>query len=89
MGDQPIDSTSTSHGEGTPPDGDVTGARPAQGPTQGSLDDICPLKALRAFYAALPEPRELVVIDGANHLFEGRTPEVGEALEDLLADFNG
>lgn len=56
---------------------------------QGSLDDICPLKALRAFYAALPEPRELVVIDGANHLFEGRTPEVGEALEDLLADFNG
>lgn len=56
---------------------------------QGSLDDICPLKALRAFYARLPEPKELVVIDGANHLFEGRTPEVGEALEDLLADFNG
>ncbi|ACY21990.1 regulatory protein MerR [Gordonia bronchialis DSM 43247] len=42
MGDQPVDSTSTSHGEGTPPDGGVTGARPAQGPTQGSLDDIAP-----------------------------------------------
>lgn len=42
MGDQPVDSTSTSPGEGTPPDGDVTGARPAQGPTQGSLDDIAP-----------------------------------------------
>ena len=24
---------------------------------------------------------------GANHLFEGQTAEVGEALEDLLADF--
>jgi alpha/beta superfamily hydrolase len=54
---------------------------------QGSLDDICPLKALRAFYARLLEPKELAVIDGANHLFEGRAPEVGEALEDLLADF--
>jgi hypothetical protein len=27
------------------------------------------------------------VIDGASHLFEGQTQEVGEALEDLLADF--
>jgi len=27
------------------------------------------------------------VIDGANHLFDGHTAEVGEALEDLLADF--
>lgn len=56
---------------------------------QGSLDEICPLKALRAFYATLEEPKELAVIDGANHLFDGRTPEVGEALEDLLSDFEG
>jgi alpha/beta superfamily hydrolase len=54
---------------------------------QGSLDELCPLKDLWAFYAKLPEPKELVVIDGANHLFEGRTPEIGEALEDLLGDF--
>ena len=40
-----------------------------------------------AFYAKLKEPRELVVIDGANHLFEGRTEEVGEALADLLGDY--
>jgi alpha/beta superfamily hydrolase len=53
---------------------------------QGDLDELCPLKDLRAFYAKLHEPKELVVIDGANHLFEGRTAEVGEALEDLLAD---
>lgn len=56
---------------------------------QGSLDEICPIKALWAFYATLDEPKELAVIDGADHLFTGRTPEVGEALEDLLTDFEG
>jgi hypothetical protein len=29
-----------------------------------------------------------VVIDMANHLFDGQAGEVGEALEDLLADFD-
>ncbi len=53
---------------------------------QGDLDELCPLKALRAFYSRLHEPKELVVIDGANHLFEGKTQEVGDALEDLLSD---
>jgi uncharacterized protein len=54
---------------------------------QGNLDEICPLKEMWAFYAKLREPKELVVIDGANHLFEGKTREVGDALEDLLGDF--
>jgi alpha/beta superfamily hydrolase len=54
---------------------------------QGSLDEICPIKDMWAFYAKLEDPKELAVIDGANHLFEGRTPEVGEALEDLLSDY--
>jgi uncharacterized protein len=54
---------------------------------QGDLDELCPLKDLWAFYAKLKEPKELVVIDGASHLFEGKTREVGEALEDLLGDF--
>jgi alpha/beta superfamily hydrolase len=53
----------------------------------GGLDEVCPVKELWAFYAKLKEPKELVVIDGANHLFEGQTVEVGEALEDLLGDF--
>ena len=56
---------------------------------QGEADDVCPLEAMWAFYAKVPEPRELVVIDAADHLFEGKTQEVGEALEDLLADFYG
>jgi uncharacterized protein len=56
---------------------------------QGEADEVCPLEAMWAFYAKLQEPKELVVIDAADHLFEGRTQEVGEALEDLLRDFEG
>lgn len=55
---------------------------------QGEADDICPLEDMWRFYGALPEPKELVVIDGADHLFDGHTTEVGEALEDLLKDFS-
>jgi alpha/beta superfamily hydrolase len=54
---------------------------------QGEGDDVCPLEALWQFYGRLEEPKELVVIDGADHLFDGKTQEVGEALEDLLADY--
>ena len=54
---------------------------------QGESDEVCPVQALWAFYGGLHEPKELALIDGANHLFEGQTAEVGEALEDLLADF--
>ena len=56
---------------------------------QGEADDVCPLEAMWAFYGKLQEPKELVVIDGADHLFDGKTQEVGEALEDLLSDFYG
>ena len=54
---------------------------------QGDMDELCALKDMWAFYAKLREPKELVVIEGARHLFEGKTNEVGEALEDLLGDF--
>ena len=54
---------------------------------QGDLDEVCPVKELWAFYAKLRDPKELVLIDGASHLFEGKTREVGDALEDLLGDF--
>jgi hypothetical protein len=54
---------------------------------QGEADEVCPIQGLWAFYGQLDEPKELAVIDGANHLFEGQAAEVGEALEELLADF--
>jgi alpha/beta superfamily hydrolase len=55
---------------------------------QGELDELCPLKDLRAFYARCQEPKEMVVIDGASHLFDGQGREVGDALEDLLGDYS-
>ncbi|HEX6210395.1 MAG TPA: alpha/beta fold hydrolase, partial [Methylomirabilota bacterium] len=54
---------------------------------QGERDEICPLKSMYEFYGSLPEPKELVVIDAANHLFDGKVLEVGDALEDLLGDY--
>ena len=55
---------------------------------QGEADEVCPLEAMWGVYGKLEEPKELVVIDGADHLFEGKTSLVGETVEDLLADFN-
>ena len=54
----------------------------------GEADELIPLKAVREFYAQLADPKELVEIDRANHLFDGQASEVGDALEDLLADFS-
>jgi len=53
---------------------------------QGDMDELCSVQDLWAFYAKLKEPKEVVIIDGASHLFEGKTAEVGEALEGLLGD---
>ena len=54
---------------------------------QAERDEICPLKRAYEFYAQLSEPKELVVIDGADHLFDGKVPEVADAIVDLLADY--
>jgi alpha/beta superfamily hydrolase len=54
---------------------------------QGEADEVCPLEGMWSFYAKLKEPKELVVIDAANHLYEGKAEEVGDALADLLGDF--
>jgi uncharacterized protein len=54
----------------------------------GEEDELISIKEIRKFYAQLPEPKELVTIEYANHLFEGKTSMVGDAVEDLLADFN-
>ena len=54
----------------------------------GESDELISIKEIRNFYARLPEPKELVTIEDADHLFDGKTSLVGEAVEDLLADFN-
>jgi len=54
----------------------------------GEEDELISIQSAREFYARLQEPKEFVPIDRANHLFEGQTGEVGDALEELLADFS-
>jgi alpha/beta superfamily hydrolase len=56
---------------------------------QGEFDGLCPLKSMQEFYAKAADPKELVVIDAADHLFDGKVLEVGDAIEDLLGDWNG
>ena len=53
----------------------------------GERDEICSLKDVRAFYARAAEPKELVVIDAADHVFDGKVSEVADAIEDLLGDW--
>jgi len=50
----------------------------------GERDELCPLRSVKEFYAHAAEPKELVVIDAADHLFDGRLSEVAEAIENLL-----
>ncbi len=54
----------------------------------GEFDELCPLKEMRAFYARAAEPKELIVVDAADHLFDGKVSEVVGAVEDLLGDWS-
>jgi len=53
----------------------------------GERDELSPLKDVREFYARAAEPKELVVVDAADHLFDGKAGEVGDAIESLLGDW--
>jgi hypothetical protein len=53
----------------------------------GEEDELISITLVREFYAQVQEPKELVAIDRANHLFDGQAGEVGDALEELLGDF--
>jgi alpha/beta superfamily hydrolase len=55
---------------------------------QGERDELCPLKEMQEFYARAADPKELIVIDAADHLFDGKTSEVADAIEDLLGDWS-
>ncbi len=50
----------------------------------GEHDEICPLRGVWELYGQAAEPKELVVVDGADHLFDGHVSEVADAIADLL-----
>jgi alpha/beta superfamily hydrolase len=47
----------------------------------GARDQFGPRTKLQALVRSLPEPKKLVVIEGADHFFEGRLRELREAIE--------
>jgi alpha/beta superfamily hydrolase len=51
---------------------------------QGERDELCPLPHMQAFFDELLPPKQLAVVPGANHLFNGQVEEIGAALVRLL-----
>ena len=47
----------------------------------GARDQFGPRAKLEALLASIPEPRKLVIIEGADHFFEGRQRELRAAIE--------
>jgi uncharacterized protein len=47
----------------------------------GARDQFGPRAKLEELVASVPEPKELVLIEGADHFFEGRLRELREAIE--------
>jgi uncharacterized protein len=52
----------------------------------GGRDQFGPRAKLEALVASLPEPKKLVVIEGADHFFEGRLRELREAIESWVKE---
>ena len=53
----------------------------------GSRDQFGPKPKLEAFVEALPEPKKLVIIDSADHFFEGKLDQVRAAIEGWVSAF--
>jgi uncharacterized protein len=47
----------------------------------GARDQFGPRAKLEALAASVPEPKKLVIIEGADHFFEGRLRELRDAIE--------
>ncbi len=50
----------------------------------GDRDQFGPRTKLETFVASLPEPRQLTLIPGADHFFEGRLSEMRKVIEDWV-----
>ncbi len=52
---------------------------------QGSRDEFGSVKDLERLFATLREPKELKIIQEANHFFEGHLTELGQAISSFVA----
>lgn len=55
----------------------------------GARDQFGPRAKLETLIASMPEPKKLVVIEGADHFFEGRLRELREAIESWVKEAIG
>lgn len=53
----------------------------------GARDQFGPRSKLEALIASMREPKKLVIVEGADHFFEGRLRELREALESWVKEF--
>jgi alpha/beta superfamily hydrolase len=52
----------------------------------GARDQFGPRAQLQALVASVPEPKKLVLIEGADHFFEGRLAEIRRAIEEWVKE---
>lgn len=55
----------------------------------GARDQFGPRQKLEQLTASVPEPKKLVIIEGADHFFEGRLRELREAIESWVKEVIG
>jgi hypothetical protein len=68
---------------------DLSGLRTCTKPklfVSGSRDQFGPRPRLEALVSSLPEPKKLVIIDSADHFFEGRLREMRDAVESWVRE---
>jgi uncharacterized protein len=56
---------------------------------QGGNDPFGSRANIDALFAVLPEPKRLVIVDGADHFFTGRLDQIGIAINAWLDDITG
>jgi len=55
-----------------------------KGVVQGTADELCPLADLEAAWPGWADPKKKFLVDGADHFFVGRLPEMQAALQAFL-----
>ncbi|MFI5105451.1 MAG: alpha/beta hydrolase [Terriglobales bacterium] len=53
----------------------------------GALDQYSPQEILRQVVEQVPEPKELVLVEGADHFFEGHLPEMQAAIRSWTTSY--
>jgi uncharacterized protein len=53
----------------------------------GARDQFGPKKKLEELVSSIPEPKKLVIIEAADHFFEGRLRELREAIEAWMKQY--